>query len=366
MNRIGLIYIFLLLLSTFSFASIDVIEYYGDGCTHCARTTALLFELADEHNLTIEGKEVYFAPQNRREMFDLYIRFGMDPADPAKSGVPTSLVGNKSLVIGELSRERWIEIFDHCEKQGCQEGVFTQNSFSQIQEKNSGVQLTLAVLIGAAIVDSVNPCTIAVMIMLLGVILISKGRKQTLVAGLLFASTVFVMYLLMGLGLLQAISSVELQNAFFIFVTIAAFILAILEIRAYFNYMPGLLAVEMPMFFRKYAKGIMKGATSAPGVIIAAAACSLFLLPCSSGPYLMVLAMLSKAVTLQAISYLLLYNFIFILPMLIIAFAIYAGRVNTEEVHELKEKYIREIHLFSGMILFVLFLLMLGQLLHLI
>jgi len=352
----------LLMLALSSFAAIDVVEYYGEGCPHCARTTSLLISMADQYNLTIEGKEVYFVPQNRQEMFQLYYDYGLDPTDPAKSGVPTLIVNNRSLVVGEMSQERWEEVLGYCINDSCKKGVFTENSFSEIEEKDPASQLTIPVLLGAALVDSINPCTIAVMVMLLGVILLSKGRNAALLSGIAFSATIFIMYLLMGIGILQAVKSTELQYAFHIFVTAAALILSILEIRAYFTYRPGFLAVEMPMSLRPYTKRIMQGATSLPGVIVAAAACSFFLLPCSSGPYLLVLNMLSKSFTLQALSYLLLYNFIFILPMLIIAFAIALGKANVEQVHELKERYIREIHLFSGLILLALFLVMAYQL----
>jgi len=351
----------MLFLLTLSSASLNLTFYYGEGCPHCERTSATLLGLSGDYNLSIESKEVYSIPQNRQEMLDLYIRFGLDPSDPLHTGVPTTFVGNRSLVVGEISTARWQEIFGYCLNGSCKEGVFTEDYFSPMEEKDISSQLTLPVLVGAAIVDSINPCTIAVMVMLLGVILLSQGRKQTLIAGIAFSLTVFVMYLLMGLGIFRVLASYELQNAFFVFVTIAALVLAILEIRAYFSYRPGLLAVEMPIFLRPYAKKAMAGAVSLPGVIFAAVLCSLFLLPCSSGPYLMVLAMLSKSMTAQALSYLLLYNLIFILPMLIITAFIYLGKTKAEDVNELKERYIREIHLLSGLILFALFLLMLGQ-----
>jgi glutaredoxin len=353
----------LALLSFASSASIEVIEYYGQGCPHCARTSALLIDMADDYNLTIEGKEVYFVPHNRQEMLELYYEYGLDPTDPKKSGVPTTIVNNRSLVIGEMSKALWEEVFNYCTNDSCKKGVFTENSFSEIEEKDPASQLTMPVLIGAALVDSINPCTIAVMVMLLGVVLLSKGKKDAFLAGIAFSSTIFIMYLLMGMGILEAVKETELQSAFFLVVTIAAFALAVLEIRAYFRYRPGFMAVEMPTSIRPYAKKVMQGATSLPGVIIAAAACSLFLLPCSSGPYLLVLSMLAKSFTIQAFFYLLLYNFIFILPMLIISVAIAFGKVDVEQVHELKERYIREIHLISGLILLALFLLMLSQLL---
>jgi cytochrome c biogenesis protein CcdA len=351
---------FLLLIAGFSCA-IDVEFYYGQGCPHCERTSATLLALSGGYNLSIQGKEVYSVPQNRQEMLGLYARFGLDPLDSAHTGVPTTLVGNRSLVVGEISAARWQEIFGYCTAGSCRAGVFTENSFSPVEERDEASRLTLPVLVGAAVVDSINPCTIAVMVMLLGVILLSQGRRQALAAGIAFSLTIFAMYLMMGLGIFRMLAAYQLQGAFFIFVTIAALALAILEIRAYFSYRPGLLAVEMPIFLRPYAKRAMAGAVSLPGVVFAAVACSLFLLPCSSGPYLMVLAMLSKSFSAEALSYLLLYNFIFILPMLVITAFIYLGKTNAEKVNGLKERYIREIHLLSGLILFALFLLMLGQ-----
>jgi len=52
---------------------------------------------------------------------------------------------------------------------------------------------------------------------------------------------------------------------------------------------------------------------------------SLFLLPCSSGPYIVILGLLSaqsNELNLLGMGYLVLYNFIFILPMLAITFLV--------------------------------------------
>jgi len=136
-----------------------------------------------------------------------------------------------------------------------------------------------------------------------------------------------------------------------------------MEINAYFNYRPGFTAVEIPMFLRPYMKEIIARATSLPAVAFAAVFCSLFLLPCSSGPYLIVLSMLSKAVTLNALLYLVVYNIIFVLPMVIIAAAIFFGKTTVERVGASRDKYVKEMHLFAGLLLFALFLMMLTQVL---
>jgi len=346
--------------------SIDVTLYYGVGCPHCARTETLFGEIGAQYHLNLTRKEIYQDSANRAEMFAIYESFGQNPS---QGGVPTILVENKTLIIGEMQKYQWENLFSLCQNSTCPPGVYTSttiDSLSPLYEQDTTTQLTWGVLLGAALVDSINPCTLAIMTMLLGMVLISDGRNRMLLSGIVFITIVFFMYLLFGFGILQAIASPEITDIFFKIVTIGALALAIMELNAYFNYKPGFLAVEMPVFLRPYAHQVIDRATSLPGVAIAAMFCSVFLLPCSSGPYLMVLAMISKSVTLQTLAYLLAYNFVFILPMIAITLAVYFGYATVEQIGDAKDKYIRHIHLVSGVLLFLLFIFMLNEWMHFI
>jgi len=355
-----LLFALLLLSSVFA---IQVIDYYGSTCPHCASTKALLFELGSEYEIELIEKEVSSNTNNRAEMFDVYKKFGQDPN---KGGVPTLLVDGKALIIGELTEEQWRNLLDDCLEGECPEGVFTKNTIdseyeadvSPIEETDEFQALTLWGLVAAAVVDSLNPCTIAVMVMLLSIILISGGRKQMLFAGFTFTLVIFVCYILLGLGILQVMGNPMLTDIFFKAATVGLFILAAMEINGYLSYKPGFFSVEMPMWLRPHAKKVIEKATSIPGVAVAAFFCSLFLLPCSSGPYLVVLAIISKAVTLNSLFYLILYNLIFVLPMFLITAAIYFGYTTVEKIGETKEKYIKQLHLVSGIVLSLLFLYM--------
>jgi len=364
--KYGPLLLFLLLIGVASAQNIEIIEYYGTGCPHCARMEQIIDESVSttysDYDIHVVKKEVYFDDVNRQELLKLFIRFGMDPS----VRVPIIFVDNRSLIVGETSPERFEEIMDELLQNDTVTGIYTELSFEPFENGpiGTGTQLTLVVLIGAAIVDSINPCTITVMVLLLGVILMSEGKKKMLLAALTFITVIFVSYFLMGLGILTAISNTGLVTAFYYVVTAAAFLLALMEFNAYLRYKPGFFSVEMPMFLRPYLKNVMKSATSIPGVAVAALVCSLFLLPCSSGPYLMVLSMIAESVTVQALLYLVLYNFIFILPMAIIALAVYLGRTSVEEIGDMRERYIRQIHLISGLILFALFLVMLTKILN--
>lgn len=135
----------LIALSGIASATIGLTVYYGEGCPHCARTLGLLFNLTKGYNLSIEGKDVYASLQNQQEMQGVYRDFGIDPA---RGGVPTTLVENRSLVVGEVSGERWQEILGYCASGSCREGVFTQDSFSQ----KGALQPMQVALIAAALV----------------------------------------------------------------------------------------------------------------------------------------------------------------------------------------------------------------------
>lgn len=362
MNK-SILLLSLFLLFSLSFAeTIDLIVYHQIGCHACAINFENLNKLSSEYDLNITEKELSEHYENYDEMKAVYDEFGF--CDIGKT--PSTLIDNEVLVIGALSEQEWREIFDDCLDKGCTVGLINQGKFT---EKNPGVcdqPLTLTVLIFAALIDAINPCTIAVMIMLLGVILLTKGKDHTLMAGLAFIITIFVMYLLMGLGLKYALDLSGSANLFFMVVTVIALVLSIMEINAYFRYQPGFGAVEMPMFLRPYLKTAMKKATSLPGVVAVAILCSIFLLPCSSGPYLIVLGMLKESLSMQALMYLIIYNIVFVLPMFLIVVGIYKGLTTVEDMTELKNKYIKEVHLISGIILFILFLLMSARVMGLV
>ena len=358
--------LFLALLLLSSLYAVEIIDYYGAGCPHCAKTDAMFTTLQSEYELNIVKKEVRSNPAYLEEMFAAYRQFGQDPNT---GGIPTLVLDNKTMIVGEMTEEKWRQLLDDCSAGNCPAGMFTQETLysGEVVEPNpQEIQsLTIWSLVAAAVVDSINPCTIAIMAMLLGMVLISDGRKKMLVSGMLFISIVFVCYLTMGFGILKVLDNPALTDIFYKLSTFGMLVIAALEIRAYFDYKAGFMAIEMPNFLRPHAKAVIEKATSLPGIAVAALFCSLFLLPCSSGPYLAVLAIIAKGATAEYIGYLILYNVIFVLPMIIVTLAIYFGYTTVEKVGDAKERYIRQIHLVSGIILFLLFLYMAHAMLNL-
>ena len=176
-----------------------------------------------------------------------------------------------------------------------------------------------------ALADSVNPCAIAVLTMVLVSILIHnpEKRKRVLYAGLAFIIAVYIGYLLYGAIIIQffRVFAEFLRNSsIYIFngLAILAMILGALNIKDYFKYQPGGLATEMPMRMRPYAKLLIKKITSPAGAFVIGFLVTLFLLPCTIGPYVIASGLLANLGIIKALPWLLYYNLLFVLPMAVI------------------------------------------------
>ena len=215
-------------------------------------------------------------------------------------------------------------------------------------------QLTVPAVISAAMVDAINPCAFAVLIILLTTILATKNKKRALFSGLAFSLSIYISYFLMGIGLYSAVQAAEFTHIFYIVVACLAVLVGLFNLKDYLWYGKWFV-MEVPMKWRPKLKGLIKGVTSVPGAFLIGFAVSLFLLPCTSGPYIVILGLLASATERgYAIVMLLLYNLIFILPMLIITGLIYFGFTTTEKAEEWRQKKLKILHLIAGLIILLL------------
>ncbi len=213
--------------------------------------------------------------------------------------------------------------------------------------------LTLGAVTAAAAVDSVNPCAFAILIILMASVIAISHRKQALKCGLTFIATVYVMYFLIGMGLLSAMHSMKLSFVFYYILAALAILLGLLNIKDYFAYGKGIL-LEVPRTWRPRMKLLLKSVKSVWGAFVIAVLVSFFLLPCTSGPYIVILSLLTKTETImRGILWLIYYNIIFILPMFVILFAVYFG-LPPEKVERWRQTRLRKLHLIAGIILLLL------------
>lgn len=178
--------------------------------------------------------------------------------------------------------------------------------------------ITLPVVLVGGLLDGVNPCAFSVLLsfvaVVLGAVALSRDTPQVWRIGGVYVLGIFATYLLLGLGVIGVIAPiVQMHLAVRILgVTVVGLGLWTLKDAV----LPGVgPALAMP----KAAYGLVRRALSwsGPGGALAAGALvAMCEVPCSGAIYVGVLALLAKAPLVERISYLLVYNVMFVAPLL--------------------------------------------------
>lgn len=210
------------------------------------------------------------------------------------------------------------------------------------------------VVLGAALVDSINPCAIGVLILLISSLLVfAENRKKMLALGIIYVSAVFIVYFLAGLGLitfLHIISSAIIK--YLLLLTAVLIIIAgLIEIKDAFFYGKG-FSLSIPANHAEKLPKMIKN-TTIPGIILLGIFVAAIELPCTGGPYLAITLLLSQAFNFEAFIMLFVYNLIFVLPLLIILLLVYFG-VKVAHIKRWKQKNKKYMRIAIGIVLIAL------------
>ncbi len=213
--------------------------------------------------------------------------------------------------------------------------------------------ISLPVIIGAGIIDSINPCAIGVLVFLLAYLLEqTKKASALLIHGLVYVAAVFITYFLAGLILLPIIDKLgEVSTTLYVVLGAIVTFAGLLEIKDFFWYgkgpslaiIPG-AAERIKIYTKKISGNLLS--TFGLGVFVA-----LVELPCTGAVYLAILSLMTlSGVSMSNVTFLILYNFIFVLPLIIILFAMYFG-VSAETFEKWRKKNRGLMRLFIGLVL---------------
>ncbi|TSC97465.1 MAG: Cytochrome c bioproteinis protein transmembrane region [Candidatus Berkelbacteria bacterium Licking1014_2] len=168
------------------------------------------------------------------------------------------------------------------------------------------------------LVDSLNPCAIGILVFYLGLLLsLQSKRKLLLIFGLFYIISIYTTYLFIGLGLFKTFHFFGIHNFFGWLAAILIIFLGLHSLKEYF-----FPRIQIPIISPFLSRcRIIRWNTN---ISIASAVILGFLVgicefPCSGGIYLATVALLSaKETFFKGLSYLLLYNLMFVLPLVII------------------------------------------------
>ena len=221
-------------------------------------------------------------------------------------------------------------------------------------------ELSIFTILGAAAVDSINPCAIGVLVFLLTFLMSIKGsRSKILSIGLTYILVVYISYFAAGLGLMRILSSITFLEYVYKAAAILLLVAGVLDIK------DGLTKSEKPLLSipksasPKIKKYIYKA--TVPAAIILGVLVALFELPCTGGVYIAILSILSKeGITGQGIWLLALYNFIFVLPLLVILVLVTFG-LSSEKVEKWRKGNRNTMRIVLGITMILLGILMLSN-----
>lgn len=200
-----------------------------------------------------------------------------------------------------------------------------------------------------ALTDSVNPCTFAVYTLFL-IALSVKGvdKKRLYIVGLSFVAAVYVSYYTLGLGLTFIAGRIPLRWAGYFAIAFGLYTIA-----------TGIAERSRTGDKRALRKKMFSAETTVIGALVLGISVSTTLLPCSSGPYLVYAAVIARSSTAMVFLLLALYNLIFVLPLLMILFAMGSLR-ESKEFSRAMVRHSAELSVVAGFLLIAIGLWILG------
>ena len=213
--------------------------------------------------------------------------------------------------------------------------------------------LTIPILVGAAIIDSINPCAFGVLIFLLTYLFkTAQTQKKIFLHGFTYIVGVFLTYLIAGLLLLPVLQQFgRAATSIYLAVSILLIIFGLLEIKDFFWYGKGPSLAILPGAARRVEYYTQKVTGKLKTSFFLGVFVALVELPCTGAVYLGVLALvaLSGLQTNNAIL-LVIYNMIFVLPLVVILFLVRQG-MESLRLEDWRKKYRRHMRLAIGLIL---------------
>src|SRR3990167_5706683 len=214
-----------------------------------------------------------------------------------------------------------------------------------------GTWLLPLVLI-AAILDSVHPCSFSILLITIAFLFgMQVSRKKILELGGTYIAGIFVAYFLIGLGILKVL---HLFNTPHFLGKLGATLLIIFGVlnllSRFFPAFP--IKLKIPGVAHSWMSKFMDKA-SFGAVFVLGLLVGICQFPCMGGPYLMVIGLLKDQVTyMSGFNYLLLYNLILIIPLVVVLF-ISANKLLVEKVQIWKRDNISGLKLWTGVAMII-------------
>ncbi|MFB6291537.1 MAG: cytochrome c biogenesis protein CcdA [Candidatus Bipolaricaulia bacterium] len=186
---------------------------------------------------------------------------------------------------------------------------------------SSSPKKLLPVILTTGLLDGINPCAIAVLLFFVAFLFsMNRARVELAKVGLIYIGVIYLTYLGIGLGILRAFVFTGAEHLMAKLGAGLLLLLGLINVKDYFWY-GRWFSLSPGSSFHQKGKDWLKKATY-PSTVVGAFFVGLCTFPCSGGIYVAILGLLSSRTTYwSGLGYMLLYNFAFVVPLIVILFA---------------------------------------------
>lgn len=344
---------------------VEIALFSTPGCSECALTRNYLDSLKEVYP-QIEITEYSVAqPQNKELLAKLGSKYGLP--ENKINVTPSVFIGKKAFVREETfyGLDKIIEGFDETENSYLEEAINQGGGSSHLVDlfKRFGI-LTV---IGAGLIDGYNPCAITVLIFFISLLTLrGKSRREMLLVGVSFTLGIGLSYLLLGIGLFQVISRWKyfdyISRWVYLATALITFILVVFTLSDYLKARKGNtkgMALQLSQTEKKTIHSLLRNPKVATEFIFSfliAFPVSIVEFSCTGQTYLPTIVYIFGMDTLKAraLLYLILYNIMFVLPLVAIILVAYKG-ATSERITKWFTKNLSQIKLYTGIVFILLF-----------
>lgn len=218
---------------------------------------------------------------------------------------------------------------------------------------SGGGKFLFPLVVASAVVNSVHPCAFSILLVTIAFLFsVGQLRAGILKIGGMYILGIFLAYILIGAGVLQAFHLFDVPYFMAKAGAVVLIALGIINlINIAFPKFP--IRLGVPQIAHKKMGELMEKSSLAAAFLLGGLV-GICALPCSGGAYVMVLGLLHDATAYwQGLGYLILYNFLFVLPLIIMLF-IASDRKVLDKVQEWQTAERRNIKLWSGISMIIL------------
>ena len=379
--RLFLFFVFFLLIAAITVAAnTEVIIYKSAGCGHCYLYINQLKSLLDKQGIKAIVEKDIIKDKNALQELDQFTRDRKIPYDmqghmvtrindlTIEGHVPLEVINDlfkkfpdrrfPSLVLFQDSMDAFVTEYKVMTPDGSTAECTTKESIEACQQKAASKKKSILndsffwLVAANALLAGIHPCTLSVLLLFIAFLFTMRSARSKIVkGGAAYIIGIFIAYFSIGLGILKAVSFTTSPHIAAKVGAMLILLLGVLNLLSVITQRK--LSLGTPKFVKPAIASLLQRATI-PAIFLVGVLVGICSFGCTAGIYLSIMGiMLAKPQYLQGVAYLILYNVMFILP-LIVVLVVASNKKTIEKIKQLELSNRKRFKIIAGVIMIIL------------